>query len=67
MKLADWLKQTGTKRKDFARLIGVQPSVITDYCSGRYCPRPKVARRIIKSTCGAVTANDFLLELEAAS
>ena len=60
MKLADWLKKTGTRKFQFAQRIGVRPSVITDYCKGRYCPRPKVAEAIIRETNGEVTANDFL-------
>jgi DNA-binding transcriptional regulator YdaS (Cro superfamily) len=60
MKLAEWLKQTKTRRYIFAGRIGVQPSVISDYCKGRYCPRPKIAAAIIRETGGAVTANDFL-------
>jgi DNA-binding transcriptional regulator YdaS (Cro superfamily) len=60
MKLAEWLKQTKTRRYAFAERIGVQPSVISDYCKGRYCPRPKVAEAIIRETGGQVTANDFL-------
>lgn len=60
MKLADWLKKTKTRRYAFAAAIGVGPSVVTDYCNGRYCPRPKVAEAIIRETRGEVTANDFL-------
>lgn len=60
MKLADWLKQTKTRRYHFAERIGVRASVVSDYCKGRYCPRPKVAEAIIRETGGAVTANDFL-------
>jgi DNA-binding transcriptional regulator YdaS (Cro superfamily) len=60
MKLADWLKKTKTRRYVFAERIGVQPSVVSDYCKGKYCPRPKVAEAIIRETAGEVTANDFL-------
>lgn len=60
MKLDDWLKRTKTRRYQFAARIGVQPSVVSDYCNGRYCPRPKVAEAIIRETGGEVTANDFL-------
>jgi DNA-binding transcriptional regulator YdaS (Cro superfamily) len=65
MKLADWLKKTGTRRFIFARRIGVQPSVISDYCNGRYAPRRKTAEAIVRETGGEVTANDFL-RIEAA-
>ena len=60
MKLADWLKEKQLPRYKFAERIGVQPSVVSDYCNGRYCPRPKVAVAISRETDGAVTANDFL-------
>jgi predicted transcriptional regulator len=60
MKLEDWLKLTKMRKFEFAKRIGVQPSVVTDYCKGKYCPRPRVAEAIIRETGGAVTANDFL-------
>lgn len=60
MKLADWLKREKLPRYRFAERIGVQPSVVTDYCLGRYCPRPEKARAIMRETGGEVTANDFL-------
>jgi DNA-binding transcriptional regulator YdaS (Cro superfamily) len=60
MKLAEWLKRTKTRRYQFAERIGVRASVVSDYCKGRYCPRPKVAEAIIRETGGEVTANDFL-------
>lgn len=60
MKLLEWLKKTKTRRYIFAGRIGVQPSVVSDYCKGRYCPRPKIAEAIIRETGGEVTANDFL-------
>lgn len=60
MKLAEWLKKTKTRRYRFAERIGVRASVVSDYCNGRYCPRPRVAEAIIRETGGEVTANDFL-------
>lgn len=60
MKLADWLKIKKLPRYKFAAKIGVQPSVVTDYCLGRYCPRPRTVEKIIRVTGGDVTANDFL-------
>jgi len=65
MKLADWLQTTNTRRYVFAERVGVSSSVVTDYCKGRYCPRPEVMRAIFRETDGKVTANDFML-LEAA-
>lgn len=60
MKLLDWLKREKLPRYKFAEQIGVQPSVVTDYIKGLYCPRPHVAEKIIMATRGEVTANDFL-------
>lgn len=60
MKLSDWLKETKTPKYRFAARIGVQPSVVSEYCKGKYCPRPKIAEAIIRETGGRVTANDFL-------
>ncbi|MGA9855095.1 MAG: helix-turn-helix transcriptional regulator [Gammaproteobacteria bacterium] len=62
MKLADWLKKERLPRFRFAERICVQPSVITDYCRGRYAPRPKTVAKIIRETGGEVTANDFLTD-----
>ncbi len=65
MKLADWLNlpnADGSKRKriHLAAAVGVTPSMITEYCSGRMWPRREIMENIIRHTEGAVTANDFL-------
>jgi DNA-binding transcriptional regulator YdaS (Cro superfamily) len=60
MKLSDWLKQTKTRKYQFAARIGVSASVVTDYCEGRLYPRREIAEAIIRETGGQVTANDFL-------
>lgn len=62
MKLADWLKQTKMRRYVFAEMIGVQPSVVTDYCEGRIWPGRDKMQAIRKATNGAVTADDFLCD-----
>lgn len=60
MKLGDYLEKTGTRRSFFARMIGVSPASVTEYCDGAYPPRFPVIERIVRATQGAVTANDFL-------
>lgn len=60
MKLADWLKQNGTKRYVFAGRIGVTASMVTDYCEGRTMPGRDKLESIVRETSGSVTANDFL-------
>lgn len=62
MKLADWLKSTGTKRYAFAVTIGVRASMITEYCEGRMWPGKDKVEAIVRATNGAVTANDLLSE-----
>lgn len=65
MKLADWLKQTKTRRNAFAVRIGVTASMITEYCEGRMWPGRDKMESIVRETDGEVTANDFL-QIEAA-
>ena len=59
MKLADWLKHSGTARSAFARAIGVSPGRITQLCEGER-PSMDLADRIARETGGAVTPNDFV-------
>jgi DNA-binding transcriptional regulator YdaS (Cro superfamily) len=67
MTLAEYLSlpdpETGKRRRryEFAARIGVQPSMITDYCEGRTWPSRDVMERIVAATDGAVTPNDFLM------
>lgn len=65
MTLTDWLKATKTKRYAFASRIGVQPSMVTDYCKGRSWPRREIIEAITRETGGQVTANDLMI-VEAA-
>lgn len=60
MKLADWLKETNTRRYVFAEKIGVTPQMITVYCDGSTWPARDKMEAIIRETGGRVTANDFL-------
>jgi 3,4-dihydroxy 2-butanone 4-phosphate synthase / GTP cyclohydrolase II len=64
MKLAEWLKATKTRRNAFAERIGVQPSIITDYCENRIWPGRDKMEAIVRETDGKVTANDFLQAAE---
>ena len=69
MKLADWLalpNPDGTKKKriHFAARIGVTPTMITEYCSGRMWPRREIMEAIKRETSGAVSADDFLQAAE---
>lgn len=59
MKLSDWLRENGIKRKDFAALIGVGAPYMTELCAGGKWPGHDVAKRIEEETKGAVTPSDF--------
>jgi DNA-binding transcriptional regulator YdaS (Cro superfamily) len=67
MKLSDWLAQRnpdGSKKRryEFARLIGVTPTMVTLYAAGRTWPDRDTVEAIVRATNGAVQANDFLSE-----
>lgn len=71
MKLADWLKipnpdGSRKRRQDFAKKIGVTPTMITAYCkeAGAMWPSREKMAAIVRETGGQVTANDFLDEVE---
>jgi transcriptional regulator with XRE-family HTH domain len=66
MKLADWLRETGSTQTEFARRIGVTQGYVTQLCSGMAWPGRAVAEAIQRETGGKVTANDFLLNGAAA-
>ena len=61
MKLADWLKQKGVKRGDFARAVGLSAGAVTQICNqpNAWLSRD-TAETILRATHGAVTPNDFL-------
>lgn len=65
MKLADWLRlpdpQTGKPRRKshLARVVGVHPTMITEYAEGRIFPPRDRQERIFHATRGDVTPNDF--------
>jgi hypothetical protein len=67
-RLTEWLNQTGTKRGDFAKAIGVAPSYVTLLCSDAPAwPGREIASKIREATGGAVTADDFLPPRETPS
>lgn len=60
MRLADYLAKHSIKRTDFAGLIGVSQSYITQLCQDQIWPGRDIIGRIAKETGGEVTANDFM-------
>lgn len=59
MKLAAYLKSTGTSQRDFARAVGVADNSVSQWISGRNLPRGKTLARIEELSNGAVRASDF--------
>jgi hypothetical protein len=64
MKLADWLTEKDVKRNEFARRLRVSPQLITGYCDGSIWPGKERMRQIMRETDGAVTADDFVSDVE---
>jgi transcriptional regulator with XRE-family HTH domain len=60
MDLADWLKQSGKQKREFAAEIGVTPQMISAYLKGSIWPSKERMKLITQKTEGAVTANDFI-------
>jgi DNA-binding transcriptional regulator YdaS (Cro superfamily) len=65
MTLAEWLATPNDdgsrkRRRDFAALIGVTPTMVTKYADGEMWPGKERVEAIVKATNGAVTANDLL-------
>jgi len=66
MRLAQWLKDQDVSVPAFQERIGVRSrNTVYRYLRGEQVPEPKVMRRIIAATAGAVTANDFYDEAAA--
>lgn len=65
MKLSEYLDLHEIKRGEFARRIGVTGGWITQLCDGTGWPSREVAEKIVVETGGKVTADDFLLVLDA--
>lgn len=65
MRLDQWLKERNIRKYIFARMIGVTPTMVTEYCEGRIWPGRDKMQAIARETHGDVTANDFV-QIEAA-
>lgn len=65
MTLADFLIREGLSQSDFAGKLGVTQATVSRYVGGRM-PRKTKLEAIRDITGGAVTADDFLRQPEAA-
>lgn len=60
MKLGTYLSENGITHADFATRIGTSQAAVTRYVLEQRTPRPDVLSRIMSTTSGEVTANDFM-------
>lgn len=60
MELRTYLKLTNIEKKEFAVMIGVSPSSISNYLSGKRMPPLEIGRKIEKVTRGRVTIDDLI-------
>jgi phosphopantothenoylcysteine decarboxylase/phosphopantothenate--cysteine ligase len=60
MKLASWLKDSGTSARDLASRLETTEATISRLKNGHALPSMELAGKIAEATGGAVTANDFL-------
>ncbi len=60
MKLAHYLSAKSIRRTEFADMIGVSQSYVTQLCQGQIWPGREIATKIAEATSGQVTANDFM-------
>lgn len=60
MTLAEYLKDTGLKQEDFAKLAGISQPHVSRLLKGRTWPQRALLERIREVTEGKVTADDFL-------
>lgn len=59
MKLKEFLKREQVSIEDFAQKMGLSYAAVRQYVNAGRVPTPKVMRRIINVTDGAVQPNDF--------
>lgn len=60
MKLIDWLKKEGLTYEEYASRIQVKsPRSVQRYATGEQVPGRDIMARIVKTTNGEVTPNDF--------
>lgn len=58
MTVDEWLRTNDVTEAEFAERIGSSQAAVNRYRKGRI-PEPRVMRRILTATAGAVTPNDF--------
>jgi transcriptional regulator with XRE-family HTH domain len=60
MDLKKYIESRRFELKEFARMIGISPSTLSNYIHKRREPRPWIRKRIIEVTGGKVGLEDLL-------
>lgn len=64
MKLCEYLEVNGITQKFFSKKIGVNPTHLSRWVSGKTIPRINYIMEVEKATNGAVSARDWVGELK---
>lgn len=64
MKLENYLTDKKLTQSEFAAMVGVEQSAVSQWLSGLRTPRDAFKKKIFEVTKGAVTANDFVEGLQ---
>ena len=59
MRLVDYLKANNLNRSQFAKMLGISPTHMSDICNKKRNPSLTLTRRIIKITNGKVSIGDL--------
>jgi len=59
MRLVDYLKANNLNRLQFAKILGISPTHMSDICNKKKNPSLDLCRRIIKATNGKVNIGDL--------
>ena len=66
MNLKEYLETHGISGTEFAKLIDVEPSAVSNYVTGYRFPRREIAARIVRQTKGQVPLSDIYAIKDAA-
>jgi predicted transcriptional regulator len=58
-KFAKIFLDTSTKKKKFAKKIGITYASVNNYISGRRIPKKEIVKIMVKETSGKLVANSF--------
>lgn len=64
MRLEEWMRQNRVTQAEFGARVGVGQDAVSRWASGSRTPRPDHMAQIRRETGGAVTADDFIGDLD---